>query len=134
MKGAYKVGNKKEITLDVTRYSGVDLERLGNTIIEHILRHIGMKRYERSGIKVFDITDSDLGKMTDASLTIYKGVNTSDGIDIYRQRLLELLKVLSDLEGSGEGGSIVTSLRSVIIDEVKMMEREEINLEELWVL
>lgn len=119
---------------DVGKYGGVDLERLGKALVEQVIRHFGMMRYEKSGIKVYDITDSEMGKLSDKVLTVFRGIKRSEGIAVYRREITGLLRVVGELEGKKVRGSVVDSLRKAVAEEIKIFSREFIHFEGLWEL
>lgn len=125
----------KEIRdFDVTAYGGVDLERFGKVLVEHVIRHFGMMRYEKSGIKIYDISDSEMGILSDRVLSILKGVDPGEGVSVFRREIEGLLQEVSDLVGVREKGSVVDSLRQVVAEEVKIFSQEFIHFEGLWEL
>lgn len=119
---------------NVREYGGVELERLGNNLVENILRHVGMKRYERSGIKLYDITDYDIGNLMDAVIKVNKGIDKKEGLRDYQTSIKNLLEVIKSMEGQRVKGSVVTSLRMSILEEIKLFKRENINFDDIWEL
>lgn len=119
---------------DITEYKGVDLEKLGTALVEHVIRHVGMIRYDRSGIKVFDITESEVGTLSDKVIKIVRGVGPVEGVVGYRKSILGLLNTIDSLEGVREKGSVVRSLQQVVVEELRMFAREFLFFEGLWEL
>lgn len=116
----------------VQDYTGKELERLGENINELVLRHIGMKRYERSGIKVYDISAKELGELIDGVIAINKGVEVEKGEKEYQRNLRGLLNTVGGLKGERVRDSVVHSLKTSVVEELKLFRRENIMLEDLW--
>ena len=125
----------KEIRgFDVSGYGGVDLDRLGKSVVEHIIRHFGMVRYVKSGIKLYDISDKEMGVLSDCILHVLRGVDPLEGVTIYRKAVEDLLHAVADLEGKNGKGSVVDSLKREVAEEVKIFSRELVHFDGLWEL
>lgn len=114
--------------------SGVELEKLGNNLVSHVLNHIGMMRYSRSGIKVFDITESEVGKLTDASIKVLKGVTPREGLAKYRVSIGELIESVLNIKGKNKSNVVSDSLKDTFARELQKFTREVIYFDEIWEL
>lgn len=119
---------------NIDTFQGVDLERLGKGLIYQILTHFGMERYDRVGIKDFDLSKSEVGKLTDECSKVLMGVNPRDGIREYRETIKGLIEVVLKLETSNLENSVTVSLKKSFARELQRFTREVVEFDELWEL
>jgi len=117
----------------VNNYTGADLEKLGVKLVQQVLNHIGMIRYNKTKIKEFDFNPKEIGQITDISYRVLSGVNIYKGLADYRLTMQDLVETIRDMKSSGQvKDSVKVSMRNSVATELRRFMSENLNFEEIW--
>lgn len=111
-----------------------EYEDLGNHLVEHILNHVGMLRYDKSKMKDFDLDGSEVGLLTDTGIGILKGINGEMKEEQFKRHITTAIEYVDEM-GLGSGDrSVKESLKNAFKNEIRRRVVQNIDYNNLWEL